>query len=133
MIQYCSKCTFAPNLTQTLLDTNCTNNITYGADCAYGSFLCNDCESGYFLTEDYICEPLQITPNFYEPGWDLKYVPCNQFKGHFEIYLPAYSSLQKLFVNNSQVEIEYDIIQSDTGTDMFTINILANYLSDISE
>lgn len=85
------------------------------------------------MTSSNTCEPLQITPNFYEPDWDLTYVPCNQFKGNFEINLPSYLSLQKLIVNNTQVGIEYDIIQSDTGPDMFKMSILANYISDISE
>ena len=41
MIDYCSACSFVPNIT--LLPQNCTDNITYGADCAFGAFTCTNC------------------------------------------------------------------------------------------
>lgn len=63
MVNYCTSCTFTANLS--LLTLNCTNNITSGVDCAFGTFQCTSCESGYYLTQNGACEQIEINSNFY--------------------------------------------------------------------
>ncbi len=40
-VNYCTNCIFTANLS--LLTLNCTNNITSGVDCAFGTFQCTIC------------------------------------------------------------------------------------------